>query len=323
MTNTNSNPSENEKVNIWSTENNLKQENQNTTKLARKPSKKRWGIRHAVYAFLLSLVLQTVVTIPFLIISTVNLASKGVLDPQKYQANLVSSLETGPGLFFAQISMYVAWFAVGLYVTYRLGLHSLAKDFWFRFKWGQDIALGILLGIGLRLFESLSFWILTLLGVNLAGADNSTPFTQGKGIWEYILLFGVVSFIGPISEEFLFRGLLLQGLLKTFRKRTFTPRTRFGAGIQKTFPNIFTGFIKYKEFLFRHKYILSVIISALAFGIMHFQGTQTFGQWLVVIETGSIGLIFALVVLRTRRLGITIIAHMIFNFSAVAFALWY
>ena len=240
MNSENSTPSENEKINIWSQEA-AQQQVDDERKLARKPTKPRWGIRHAVYAFLVSLVLQSVVTIPFLIIETANLASKGTLDPAKYQAQVTASLLSGPGLFFAQISMYVAWFGVGIYVTYRLGLHSFIKDFWFRFKWVQDISLGILLAVSLRILEAISFWIFGLLGLNLAGADNSTPFTQSSGIWSGLLLFGVVSIVGPISEEFLFRG-LLTGAYQNFPQKDFLTSNRVRCNHSKDITQNFCWF---------------------------------------------------------------------------------
>jgi len=308
-----------EKINIWSAEN-TKPEFSNK---AGKSTKPRWGVRHAVYAFLAALLLQLVVSIPFIFPVVAQLLD-GNLNAEITDEQLQDALLNAPGyLFAAQLSMYVGWFAVGLYVTMRLGLHSFAKDFWFKFRWVRDISLGILLAIGLRALEVLVFAILGNLGVDLTGADNSSVFTDRTGIWGYLLLFGVVSFLGPLSEEFLFRGMLLQGLIRNFRRQTFEPRTAFGSGIQRTYPPLFNAFIAFKSFLYKHKYILAAIISSVAFGFMHFQGTETFGQWLVVIETGLIGFVFALVVLKTKRLGLAIVAHMVFNFSAVALTLWF
>jgi membrane protease YdiL (CAAX protease family) len=50
---------------------------------------------------------------------------------------------------------------------------------------------------------------------------------------------------------------------------------------------------------------------------MHFQGFETFGQWWVIIVTGSIGFILALIVLKTRRLGLAITTHVAFNSYAM------
>lgn len=311
-----------EKINIWNqsaNEENISSE----FNLARKPTKPRWGIRHAVYGFIISLLLQLAVTIPLLIVDVTNRIENGTLNPDTYEDELTQILLQGPGLFLAQVSMYTGWIITMVYVTYRLGLRSFAKDFWVRFKWVRDIVYGILLGVSLRLLEILAFALMGQVGIDLTGADNSSAFmNQENAVWLYILLFGLVSFLGPLCEELFFRGLLLQGLIRTFRRRTFLPRTWFGVAVERTYPPLFNGFVKFKEFLYRHKYALAAVISAAAFGFMHFQGTETFGQWLVVIETGLIGLVFAIVALKTRRLGLVIVAHMVFNFSAVALQLW-
>lgn len=285
----------------------------------RGPKKLKWGFRHAIYAFLFGTLLQALVTIPLMIGTAQKLiASKAEITDTAITAGLTGS---AANLFWLQLASYVGWIAVAFYASYRKGLHSLAKDIWLKFKWVQDISLGILIAVGLRLFETLIFWLFGVLNVDLTGADNSSVFMSTEGPWKYILLFGIVAFAGPISEEILFRGLILQGLLKNFRRRTLTPRTWFGEAIQSATPAVFSAFSAYKEFLNKHKYVLAVIISSTIFGFMHFQGTETFGQWLVVIETGLIGVVLSVIALKTRRLGLAIIVHIVFNFSGVMLSL--
>ena len=286
----------------------------------RTPKKLKWGFRHAIYAFMFGILLQTVITIPLMVQTAQKLIAEGAdITDTAITAGLTS---TAFNLFWLQLASYVGWITVALYASYRKGLHSLAKDIWLKFRWVQDISLGILIAVGLRLFEILMFWLFGVLNIDLTGADNSSVFLNTEGPWKYILLFGIVSFAGPISEEILFRGLILQGLLKNFRRRTLTPRTWFGEAIQAASPKVFNAFSAYKEFLNKHKYVLAVIISSTIFGFMHFQGVETFGQWLVVLETGLIGVVLALIALRTKRLGLAIIVHIVFNFSGVMLTLF-
>lgn len=321
-----------EKITIWdktqpSPVNNKKTTKKKETKVVApvtrstsEPEKRkaRLGFRHSIYALILGVLIQFALAIPLLINSASTLVSQNT---ELTTEGISQSLLSGPVIFWSQMLMYVAWFSVGLYVTFKLGLHSFVKDFWLKFRWARDIGFGILIAIGLRLAEMGVLWALGALGVNLAGADNSSSFTTGTGFWLYAVLIIGVSIVGPFSEEFLFRGMMLQGLLKTFGKKTLFPRTWFGEGVQATSPAIFNAFIGFKNFLYKHKNVLAVIISSTAFGFMHLQGFDQFGYWLVVIITGLIGAVFALIVLKTKRLGMAIVAHMVFNFSAVLLVL--
>lgn len=286
----------------------------------RKKRKAHIGARHAVYAFLWSLLIQLILLLPLLFIEITKQLTQ---NNEITEESILASFYDPQMLFWVQLASYAVWFTFGIIVSWRLGLKSLAKDFWFRFRWVQDISLGIAIAVGLRAAEMLIFWILgDVLKLDLSAADNTSAFTQGTGIWTYLLLIVVVSIIGPLSEEFLFRGMLLQGLIRTFRRKTYTPRTWLGEEVQMSSPKTFAAFVKYKEFLYKHKYVLAVIISSLCFGLMHYQaGPPSFGQFIIVAETGAIGLIFALIVLRTRRLGLAIFAHMAFNASGAILAM--
>lgn len=288
-----------------------------------KTNKKRsfWGIRYAIYGFFLSIVLQTAVVLFSLGVITEQLAAEGFTVAESEVEALKRIQELGPALLMAQLSMYVGWIAAMFYVTYRKGLHSFAKDFWLRFKWRTDITYGILIAVGLRMAEIGIFSILGLLGINTEGADNSSQW-QGNTLWAYIFMFGIVSFVGPFAEELFFRGLLLQGLLRNFRRRSFVPKTAFGDKIQRIYPPLWDGFSQYKNFLYKHKYSLAIIISSVWFGFMHFQGAETLGQWLVVILTGGVGAVLAYVTIKTKRLGMAIVAHIAFNFSGMFITLF-
>lgn len=283
----------------------------------RSPKKtKHWGVRYAIYAALLALGLQTVGSLTYLLLIVNNLVNEGI-DPAAAQLMAMKELST-PSLpmLLIQLSMYVAWVGTMLYVTFRKGLHSFAKDFWVRFRWSRDIPFGIAIALGLRGAEWAVMTGLEALGVDLTGANNTKSFI-GDNIWAYIMMFGVAAFLGPICEELFFRGLLMQGLIKTFRRRASTPRTWFGRMTTRVFPTFWKAYVGLKNVLYKNKYALAVAISTVAFGFSHYQGFETFGQWMVIIETGTIGLVLALMTLKTRRLGLSISTHVAFNTSAM------
>lgn len=310
-----------DKITLWNKipNNFLNNINKTEHKKYSSPKNTFWGIRYAIYGFLLSVVLQTVVVFFALGVITAELAASGIPLSEIETLALKRIQELGPILLIAQLSMYAGWIASMFYVTFRKGLHSFAKDFWLRFKWRIDITYGILIAIGLRMAELGLFALLNLAGLSTEGADNSSQW-QGDTLWAYIFMFGIVSFVGPFAEELFFRGLVLQGLIRNFRHRSFVPKTAFGDKIQRVYPPLWDGFRKYKDFLYKHKYSLAIIISSVWFGFMHFQGASSLGQWLVVILTGAVGAVLAYMTIKTKRLGMAIVAHITFNFSGMFIA---
>ena len=281
--------------------------------------RKRWGFRHSLYALFLGFFIQLIFIIPAMINNASEIITSG--SSAVTTESIVDAVMSAEMLVWIQMAMYLGWIFVALYITYRKGLNSLAKDIWLKFRWIRDISFGLVIAAALRGIEMSTLWLLDTLGVDLTGADNSSVFMETTGVWKYILLFGIVSLIGPIAEEILFRGIMMQGIIKTLRRTSPVPRTWFGEGVYNAYPPLFQLFSKLKLFLNKYKYILAVIISSTIFGFMHYQGGETFGQWLVVIITGLLGVVLALVTLKTRRLGLAIVIHIGFNGSAVIMSL--
>lgn len=239
---------------------------------------------------------------------------------------VLKTATSGPFLFVSALTMYISWMYAVRRASNKRGLGSLAKDFWIKFNWKRDIIIGLIAAVVLRGAEFGVINGLTALGVDLSGADNSSIITSQSGFWFFINAIVVAIFLAPLFEEIFFRGLFLQSLLRLFR--TARPRTGdtsvdltplssvtgvpMGSGVRlgKIVEMIVTPFYKARNYL-------AAIISAAVFGFMHFQGTDSFGQWFVVIETGVIGLIMALLVYRTKRVGTSIFAHIFFNGSGI------
>jgi len=56
--------------------------------------------------------------------------------------------------------------------------------------------------------------------------------------------------------------------------------------------------------------------------LMHFQGVGTFGQWYVVIVTGTLGLVFGIAAVKFKRIGPGIFAHMFYNGATLLLAVF-
>jgi membrane protease YdiL (CAAX protease family) len=202
---------------------------------------------------------------------------------------LLSDLTASP--VFVLVSLLTLWFGflLGVFVaSYRNGQRSLALDFGWRFVWRTDLALGIGLAIVLRLADWAFGSALTALGVNPKSLDNSGPILDQKGVALVVIVIAA-SVGAPIVEELFFRGLTLRALQK-----------RWGA-------------------------VVGIIGSSVLFGLLHAQpdssGALTFSSLWLVLFTASLGAVLAWVAVKTNRLGITVIAHMTFNLSALLLAL--
>jgi membrane protease YdiL (CAAX protease family) len=202
---------------------------------------------------------------------------------------VLTDLTSSP--LFVLASLLTLWFGflLGVWLaSYRNGQRSLALDFGWRFVWRTDIALGIGLAVLLRLADAGFSALVTALGVNPKSIDNSGPILDQKGLALVVIVIAA-SVGAPIVEELFFRGLTLRALQK-----------RWGA-------------------------VVGIIGSSLLFGLLHAQPDSA-GQlglqslWLVLF-TATLGAVLAWVAVKTNRLGITVIAHVTFNLSALLIAL--
>lgn len=151
--------------------------------------------------------------------------------------------------------------------------NGVVEDFGLRFRL-IDVPVGLVIGVvsQLVLVPIVSLPWIALLGKDLDDLDDSAreladKATQPVGV---VLLVLIVVIGAPIVEELFFRGLLQRSLL-----RRVAP-------------------------------VLAVAISALVFGVTHFQLLQ-------FPALVAFGAILGFLALRTGRLGPSIVAHMAFN----------
>lgn len=286
----------------------------------KKFKKKTWGLLEVLNSIILLVCAQLALSLVFVIVAIMNSVRSGVdLNNVKAQEELTQSLlSSGPVLALSSITMYAIWLFMMWYSTRYRGHKSFFKDFWLKINWKTDIWIGALVAIVLTGVELGVFALLDNAGVDLSSTDNGAVFTQQKGIWLVILAFFVVPILGPFMEEMFFRGFLMQALIKNFRRgNVHEPRSAFGLWVLNTNAHVFNGYLVFRNWCYKHKYILAAILSSLAFGLMHFQGHGDAGDWILVAATGTIGLTFALITLKTRRLGIAIFGHIFFNSISV------
>lgn len=163
---------------------------------------------------------------------------------------------------------------------------GLASDWKLRF---QPIDLAIGLGAAIMAFglAAVASGVVSSL-VDLADesqAENTQFLLDAKGT-PWLAVFLVAAVVGaPLTEELLFRGLVLRAFEKRFGK------------------------------------VVAVIGSIVAFTLPHFTGSNLDGTLVLFASIGAVGLVFGVVAVMTDRLGPTIVAHVIFNAFGAASAL--
>lgn len=291
-----------------------------------KSTKKRWGLIEVTNSVIILICLQIVFSL-YLILKSIKDSIGAGIDSNDINALTEAATKTatdGPNLFLSSMLMYLAWSFMMWYSTAKRGHKSWAKDFWVKFNFKKDILIGAGIAAVLTGASAGLGALLEATGVDLTGSDNAAVILNQNGIWFFIMTFGVACLLGPIMEELFFRGFLFQGLIRHFRRGNVDrPRSVFGATVLDNFAPLFNGYIAFRNWCYKHKYIISAIISSALFGIMHFQGVNNFGNWYVVAVTGTLGFIFALCTLKFRRLGPAIFAHIFFNTFGVVLSLMF
>lgn len=163
---------------------------------------------------------------------------------------------------------------------------GLVADWRLRFK---PVDLGIGLGAAIMAFglAAVASGAVSNL-VNLTDesqAENTQFLLDAKGT-PWLAVFLVAAIVGaPLTEELLFRGLILRAFEKRFGK------------------------------------VVAVIGSMVAFTLPHFTGSNLDGTLVLFASIGAVGLVFGVLTVVTDRLGPAIVAHVIFNAFGAASAL--
>lgn len=191
------------------------------------------------------------------------------------------------GLFIAVVFQQAAQFIWPWIVSKRKGL-GMASDWKFVFKWGEDIISGFGLAVACVLASAGVTWLVsTLIGLGEDEDPSNTSIISDNQDSPWLFAVILVVVIGaPLTEEVLFRGLILRALDKAL-------------GIY-----------------------VALIGSTILFTLPHMQPGATGGETAVLMAgIATIGLILGLAVIRYDRLGPAIIGHFFFNAFGTTMAL--
>lgn len=280
--------------------------------------RKPWGLIDILWGVLFLIGAQVVLlpVLSLMAIAAYDIPMDGANAAQALTEGVSKITTTGPGLVAALLSQWVAFVGAAYLASVRKGHRSLAKDFGFVFK-KTDVPFGLLLAVALQAFMFAANWLLTQTSLDLEGSSNTGQVTDHTGILLVIMVLAA-SIGAPLTEEIFFRGLILRGMLRGFARvdhapvltgRTETFRDRPASSMRRQIGTV-----------------AAVVLSSVIFGLMHLQtstgadgSTQiTLGHWIVVAQTGLLGMVFAVIAVKTKRIGLPIVGHFFFNSISLA-----
>ena len=186
---------------------------------------------------------------------------------------------------------------VAVYASHRLGAGSLAKDFWLRLR-PVDLAIG--LGVGLLAKILSVVWGVIAIALFGLPEQQSNLVLSTDTVWLVINGVIVVAVVAPIVEELYLRGLVMQAVRNAV--------LRSGGRSQPA-----------AESVQRAAVLVSIAVSALVFMGLHlYQSTDAALLTTLALGTLTLGVVNAMIVYLTGRLGAAIVAHMVFNGISVA-----
>jgi len=181
------------------------------------------------------------------------------------------------GQAFSQIGLWTGMVGTAVVASHKKGAGRLSEDFGFRGRW-SDLGLGVLgaLAVQILVLPAIAFLLRPLLGEPEVSGPVQDLLDKSQGP-AYLGLILSVAVGAPLVEELFFRGLLLRSL-------------------QRRVPDW-----------------AAVAVSAVAFGLAHGSALPVDAVVLVMISLTAFGAILAVLAIRTRRLGPSIVTHAVFN----------
>ena len=181
------------------------------------------------------------------------------------------------GKAFSQVGLWIGLVGAPVLATRRKGSGSLATDFGWRFRW-IDLAIGT--GVAVFALVVVVPVVGLLLRPLLGDPDVSQPVKDlvGEARGPAIVGLALVAAVGaPLVEELFFRGLLLRSIEKSVGT------------------------------------VWAIAGSSVFFGLAHPNDLPAEGQIVVMAALAALAVVLAMVAVKTRRLGASIVAHAVFN----------
>jgi membrane protease YdiL (CAAX protease family) len=214
-------------------------------------------------------------------------AIAGNLDPnasaQESSTALNAVLQSGPVIVLTMLLSWLGWMTAVWWAATRKGDRDWKALLKWRFVPQRDIPIGIAVALTFRIYEVGVSQLLKALGVNPEALSNTSTITSQTGVWLVLLALGA-ALGAPLVEEIFFRGLFLSVAVRNYGK------------------------------------VAAIAITSIVFGFMHVQPTAA-GTAIIVTQTALIGVVLAVLVLKTQRLWTAICAHLAINISGVVLAL--
>lgn len=164
----------------------------------------------------------------------------------------------------------------------KMGLPTkFDKVFW------KHVLNGVLLGAIMLVLLMAFNLLLGAIGITPQSSDTSEQLGSSGSI---LVLMFIIPLLGPFAEELFFRGYLMS---------YFTDRGRPDVKVSKA------------------RAITAVAVTSILFGLMHTQGFSSFNDLFVVLWTASLGAVFAITYLKTKKITTAIVAHMVYNALSV------
>jgi membrane protease YdiL (CAAX protease family) len=195
---------------------------------------------------------------------------------------ILETFASGPGLLGSFASLW-AGFMLAVVFAARATPGGWRVLLPIQIRWKTDLPLAFILLLAVQGGSFVIGLSLDSIGISTKALGNTGFLTSVEGSYlPYIILATV--FGAPIVEELFFRGVVLQVTSKTL-------------GV-----------------------VAGVILTSILFGMMHIQANLAASIYTVSV-TAMVGMAFAILRLRTGRLGTPLVAHILFNAGGVGLAL--
>jgi len=146
-------------------------------------------------------------------------------------------------------------------------------------KWWY-IPVGIVAGIlGYVILQLGAMATTSIFGAEVGSSDTSTQLGNLQGFQAFIVLIGLVAVLGPVTEEFYFRGIIVGALQNSKWNKPW----------------------------------IAIVVSGVSFGLMHFQGAGSVTDIFVLLWTMTMGFGFAWLLLKTKSIWTPVAAHVAYN----------
>lgn len=167
-----------------------------------------------------------------------------------------------------------------LWFLWRLRLKPLKEALGLGLGHWWYVPLGLGGGVLLYLLlQAVATLIQKLSSSSVGSSDTSSSLTQLSGTGGYLFVLLVVGVLAPLVEEFYFRGVVVGAL----RESTW------------------------------NKPWLMILVSGLAFGVLHFQGFSTLSDWFTILWITVLGFLFGWCRVKTNSLWLSTGLHIGYN----------